>query len=199
MKKYTGKTVEEILNKACEEQGVVLEDLMYSVIEETKSLFSKKAVVEVYEVSDVIEFASNYLVNGIKSMGFEATVVPTLKDDIIHLTINSDRNPILIGKNGKSLQALNELTRLAVANTFKKRFRILLDINGYKDEKYNRIVMMAKRIAHEVQKTRITATLDPMPADERRMVHNGLTNMPHIKTESIGVGKNRQVTITYID
>lgn len=199
MKKYTGKTVEEILKKACEEQGVVLEELMYSVIEETKSLFSKKAVVEVYEVSDVIEFASNYLVNGIKSMGFEVTVVPTLKDDIIHLTINSDRNPILIGKNGKSLQALNELTRLAVANTFKKRFRILLDINGYKDEKYNRIVMMAKRIAHEVQKTRITATLDPMPADERRMVHNGLTNMPHIKTESIGVGKNRQVTITYID
>lgn len=199
MKKYTGKTVEEILKKACEEQGVVLEELMYSVIEETKSLFSKKAVVEVYEVSDVIEFASNYLVNGIKSMGFEVTVVPTLKDDIIHLTINSDRSPILIGKNGKSLQALNELTRLAVANTFKKRFRILLDINGYKDEKYNRIVMMAKRIAHEVQKTRITATLDPMPADERRMVHNGLTNMPHIKTESIGVGKNRQVTITYID
>ena len=58
---------------------------------------------------------------------------------------------------------------------------------------------MAKRIAHEVQKTKQTATLDPMPADERRVIHNCLTNMPHIKTESTGFGKTRQIQIIYVD
>jgi spoIIIJ-associated protein len=58
---------------------------------------------------------------------------------------------------------------------------------------------MSKRIAHEVQKSHQTATLDPMPADERRMVHNCLTNMPHIKTESTGECKERQVQIIYVD
>ena len=58
---------------------------------------------------------------------------------------------------------------------------------------------MARRIAHEVQKTHQDATLDPMPADERRIVHNALTNMPNIKTESSGFGKNRQVNIIYVD
>ena len=99
----------------------------------------------------------------------------------------------------KDLQALNELTRIAISNHFKHRYRVLLDINGYKDDKYDRIAKMARRIAHEVQKTHQDATLDPMPADERRIVHNALTNMPNIKTESSGFGKNRQVNIIYVD
>ena len=58
---------------------------------------------------------------------------------------------------------------------------------------------MSRRIAHEVQKTHVTVTLDPMPADERRIIHNTLTNMPHIKTESTGSGKQRQIQIIYVD
>ena len=58
---------------------------------------------------------------------------------------------------------------------------------------------MAKRVAHDVQKTKATATLDPMPADERRMIHNALSTMPHIRTESVGEGKHRQITIRYVE
>ena len=117
---------------------------------------------------------------------------------IIYTTRESHKG-IIIGKNGSTLQALNELTRIAISNHFKHRYRVLLDINGYKDDKYDRIAKMARRIAHEVQKTHQDATLDPMPADERRIVHNALTNMPNIKTESSGFGKNRQVNIIYVD
>ena len=58
---------------------------------------------------------------------------------------------------------------------------------------------MARRIAHEVQKTKVTAVLDPMPADERRVIHNTLTNMPNIKTESKGFGKQRQIQIIFVE
>lgn len=193
--KYEGRTLEEALDIASKEEYVNKEDLVYSVVSNSED----KVEIEVYTIVDVIEYAQSYLKNSIEALGIGCKVNPSLKDDIICLTIDSDRNPLLIGKNGSTLQALNELTRIAISNHFKHRYRVLLDINGYKDDKYDRIAKMARRIAHEVQKTHQDATLDPMPADERRIVHNALTNMPNIKTESSGFGKNRQVNIIYVD
>ncbi|MDD6302906.1 MAG: KH domain-containing protein [Bacillales bacterium] len=193
--RYTGKTLEEVIEKAAKEEYVSKEDLVYEVV----SNLEETVEIEVYTIVDVIEYAQEYLKSSIEALGLECKVIPSIKDDIIHLKIDSDHNSILIGKNGKTLQALNELTRIAISNHFKHRYRILLDINGYKDDKYDRLVKMSRRIAHEVQKTHQTVTLDPMPADERRMIHNALTNMPHIKTESTGAGKSRQIQIIYID
>ena len=58
---------------------------------------------------------------------------------------------------------------------------------------------MARKLAKDVQKTKTTYTFDPMPADERRAIHNACSNMSHIKTESIGEGKTRQVQIIYVE
>ena len=199
MKTYTAKTVEEALLKASEAEGIAVEDLCYEVIEEKRGLFSKKAEIAVFDITDAINYGKEYLQGIIKSFGLTAEIEEKYEDGIIRLTINSDHNSVLIGKNGKTLQSLNELTRIAVSNHFKHRYRILIDINGYKDDKYDRLAKMCRRIAHEVQKTHVTVTLDPMPADERRIIHNTLTNMPHIKTESTGSGKQRQIQIIYVD
>jgi spoIIIJ-associated protein len=114
------------------------------------------------------------------------------------MTLDTNHNSILIGKNGRTLQALNELVRLATSNHFKKRFRILLDINEYKDNKYDKVTAIARRVARDVVKTKIDVTLEPMPADERRVVHNALTGMPNIKTESVGEGHRRAICIRYV-
>ena len=199
MKIYTGKTVEEALALAAEEQGVAVDDLIYAVSDKKKGIFGKKLMVEVYDLSDVVRFAEDYVLNVIDNLGIESTLHTVLDNDIIRITIDSTHNPILIGKNGKTLQALNELTKLAVSNHFKKRFRILLDINGYKDEKYFRLKKMARKLAHEVQKTKTTYTFEAMPADERRIIHNACSGMPNIRTESTGEGTHRQVQIIYVD
>ncbi|MFA5421372.1 MAG: RNA-binding cell elongation regulator Jag/EloR [Bacilli bacterium] len=198
MKKYQAKTVEEAVNLAAQELGILPSDVNFAIQEEKKGLF-KKVTIEVYELSDAIEFSEKYIKDVTDALGIQSETTTTLKDDIIHISINSDHNPILIGKNGNTLQALNELTRLAVSSKFKKRFRILLDINDYKDGKYSRVAFTARRAAKEVQKTRMDATLDPMPADERRVVHNALANFSHIKTESAGEGHHRAVVIKYVD
>ena len=72
-------------------------------------------------------------------------------------------------------------------------------LNGYKDSKYSRLVRMARRLGHDVQRTKTTYTFDPMPADERRAIHNALNNMPNVRTESIGEGAQRQVQIIYVE
>jgi len=197
MKKYQAKTIEEAVNLAAQELGILPNDVNFAVQEEKKGLF-KKVTIEVYETSDAIEFAEKYIKEVTNALGIESETTASLKDDIIHISINSDHNPILIGKNGKTLQALNELTRLAVSSKFKKRFRILLDINDYKDGKYSRVAFAARRAAKEVQKTKMDAMLEPMPADERRVVHNALSNFSHIKTESAGEGYHRAVVFKYI-
>ena len=199
MKIYTGKTVEEALELAAEEQGVAVDELIYSVSDKKKGIFGKKLIVEVYDFSDIVRFAEDYVLNVIDNLGIESTLHTVLDNDIIRITIDSTHNPILIGKNGKTLQALNELTKLAVSNHFKKRFRILLDINGYKDEKYFRLKKLARKLAHEVQKTKTTYTFEAMPADERRIIHNACSGMPNIRTESTGEGTHRQVQIIYVD
>ncbi|HML99959.1 MAG TPA: RNA-binding cell elongation regulator Jag/EloR [Bacilli bacterium] len=200
MKTFSAKTVDEAISLALLDLGgQSVEDIIYEVIEEKKGLFSKKATIRVYEVSDIIEFATEYLKKVIESFEITPTFTPTLKDDIVRITIDSNHNSILIGKNGRTLQALNELVKLATSTKFKKRIRILLDINDYKDGKYHKIISIAKRTAREVQKTHTDATLEAMPADERRIVHNTLGKMPHIKTESVGNGHHRQVMIKYID
>jgi spoIIIJ-associated protein len=198
MTTYTAKTLEDVLAQAEKELNIPANDLSYKIVDEKTGIFSRKLVVEVYEVSDAIAFAEAYLIKTISQMGIDVTAKTTLKDDIINITINSSRNPILIGKNGITLQALNELVRLATSSKFKKRFRILLDVNDYKEAKYDKVVAIAKRIARDVTRTKVDVTLDPMPADERRMVHGALTGMPNIKTESVGEGHHRAICIRYI-
>ncbi len=199
MKFYQGKTVEEALEIASKELGQPVESIIYLVEDKKVGLFAKKFVIDVYELSDIITYAEDYILGVIDSFGIESTVKTTLDDDIIHITIDSTHNPILIGNNGKTLQALNELTKVAVNNHFHHRFRILLDINGYKDKKYYKLQKMARRLAHEVQNTKTTYTFEAMPADERRAIHNACNGMDHIKTESTGEGNHRKVRIIYVD
>lgn len=200
MKEYTAKTVEEAVRLASEELGIDEDELIFSVTEEKKGLISKKACITVYEFSDAIEFAETYVKNVVESLGVGAATVKTsLEDDIIHIQVDTEHNPVLIGKNGVTLQALNEIARLAVSGKFRRRFRILLDIGDYKSSKYSRVAFIARKTAKEVQKTKVDVTLDPMPSDERRIVHSALAEFSHIKTESQGEGHRRAVTIKYVD
>lgn len=199
MNRYTAKTLNDVLALASEKEGCTIEELNYQVIEEKKGLFVKKVVIETYGVSDVISFAKDYLLTIISNYELEGTVTEKYENNIIHLTIDTNHNSILIGKNGKTLQALNDVCRYAVASKFKRHYRILLDINEYKNEKYAKLSRIAKRVAKEVLHTKQTVHLDPMPADERRIVHNTLTKFKNISTQSEGSGNRRHIVISYKD
>lgn len=162
MQRYTAKTLEDAIKEAAEKEYCTIEEIDYLLVSQTE----EETTIDVYTIMDVIEYAKDYVQKSIEALGFDNKVNPSLNEGIINLKIDSDRNSIIIGKNGKSLQALNELTKLAVNNHFKKRFRVLLDVNGYKHDKYGKLVSIARRLAHEVQKTHTDVVLDPMPADE---------------------------------
>lgn len=200
MKKFVAKTIEEALDLATLDFGINnSDDLIYEILEEKKGLFKRSVTIQVYEYSDLIEYAIDYLKKVILAFEIAPEFAPTINEDIIHIEISTNHNSILIGKNGRTLQALNELVKLALSVRFKKRIRVLLDINDYKSEKYTKVISIAKRAAKEVQRTKVDALLDPMPADERRVIHNALSHFNNIKTESSGAGHHRQIAIKYVE
>ena len=200
MKTFLGKTKEEALQKAATELNVPVENIYVDSVVENKGLFGRIKNVEVscYTDAMVVDFVVNYLKNIIESMGIEVSLTPSYTEGLIRIKLKTNHNSILIGKDGETLQALNEVCRSAANATYKKRIRVLLDINDYKQEKYSKLVSIAKKEAVKVSKTKITASLSPMSADERRAVHNALVSFKHIKTVSVGEGKNRHITIEYV-
>lgn len=200
MRTFTAKTIEEALELAVGELGVEsASELVYKVVEEKKGLFKKVATIEVIEPIDEANYAVEYLTTVIKAFDINPTITAEIKEGMIFIDVDSDHNSILIGKNGRTLQALTEITKLAAAVRFEKRVHLLVDVNNYKEGRYRKVVSMAKNVAKEVQRTKVEAKLDPMPADERRRVHNALTKFSNIKTESVGNGHRRQIIIKYVD
>ena len=147
MKLYTAKTLEECLATASEELETPVEDIIYTVVEEKKGIFSKKVTISVEEISDVIEFTENYIKDVCHALGLDASLKTFYRDNIIKVLIETNRNAVLIGNNGVSLQSLNELTKLAVSTKFKRKFKILLDIGNYKEKKYRSVIFVAKKAA----------------------------------------------------
>ena len=199
MKLYTAKTLEECLATASEELETSVEDIIYTVVEEKKGIFSKKVTISVEEISDVIEFTENYIKDVCHALGLDASLKTFYRDNIIKVLIETNRNAVLIGNNGVSLQSLNELTKLAVSTKFKRKFKILLDIGNYKEKKYRSVIFVAKKVAKEVLSTHVDVKLNPMTPDERKKVHNVLSSWKHIKTESVGDGKERAIVIKYTE
>ena len=191
MKTYTAKTVEDAVNKACLDLGVTVDQLNYEVTLETKGLFSKKAEIACWTVEMVQEYIESFIRKSSTDMEFEVGT--------ISCNINTSNNSILIGKAGVILRAINLIVKNAVSTTFKKRLEVSVDINGYKEERYKKVASMARRFGKTVLRTKADLKLDPMPADERKVMHQEIAKMDHLKTESKGEGKNRYMTISYVD
>ena len=186
MKTYTGKTVDDAVSKACLDLGVTIDQLNYEVTLETKGLFSKKAEIACWTVEMVQEYIENLIRKILTDMQFEVETVSYVQDGRIYCNINTSNNSILIGKAGVILRAIN----LIIKN---------VDINGYKEERYKKVASMARKFGKTVLRTKADLKLDPMPADERKVMHQEIAKMDHLKTESKGEGKNRYMTISYVD
>lgn len=199
MKSYTAKTLDDLLRNAASDKGVAQDELTYYVTEERKGLLGLGGSVtaDVYCLKDVKEFIFDYLGNFFTNLNLEIEIEIFQTGDAFKVMLNAENNAILIGKNGQTLQSINTVVKSAANSAFKRRFQILVDINNYKESRYEKITAMAKRIAKTVQRTKVTATLDPMPNDERKAIHQALTDIPHIKTESEGDGNSRHLKIMY--
>lgn len=198
-KRYTEKTLEEALKSAARDKGVSVEELHYNVLEEKSGFLGvgRSVEIEAYCEKDVENFIVSYIQQYFDNSQQDGQVDIENDNGFYRITVNTSNNAILIGKAGKTLQAFNRLVKAAASAEFKKRVGLLIDVNGYKEDRYEKITKMAIRVAKDVRRTKIDATLDPMPADERKAIHNALANMEDITTQSTGEGATRRLQILY--
>jgi spoIIIJ-associated protein len=102
---------------------------------------------------------------------------------------------ILIGRRGEVLSALQYITRLIVSREVEQWVNVVVDIERYKQRRANSLEQLAQRIAERVANTKQPVALEPMPPNERRVIHVALHDHPSVTTQSVGKGDNRKVTI----
>lgn len=197
MKKYTyqAKTYEEAKNIAMAELMEQENNLYIKEIENTNKLFNKKSVIEVIKKDDVIEHIKELIKGIITDMGLSVNMEVKKREDSLTITIYSDNNAVLIGKNAKTLDALNIIVKQSVYNAIGENYKCIIDIGEYKQKREWNLEKMAKQLAREVARTGVEAKLDPMNSYERRIIHNTLTNNKKVYTESEGEEPNRFVVI----
>ena len=201
MKNYQAKTLEEILEQAAEDYGCDTSSLLYNVLEEKDGILGigKSITAEVFTMDDVKEFLFDYMGDFFTGIDLDLECAIEEKDNAFIVNLNADNNAVLIGKMGKTLSAFNTVIKAAVNAKFKKRIDILIDVNHYKSDRYYKLRGMAKRIGKQVQRDHVKVALDPMPNDERKVIHKALNEWHNIKTESEGEGSNRHVCISYVE
>lgn len=193
--RFVGKTYEEAINKAKIELQELEENLIINVIDEKKSLLSKKCEIEVIEKREIKNFIREKLVNILREMGYQAEVEIQVKQDIPTYRIYSNNDSLLIGKGGKNLEALQIVLRQIVNTETGVNYKFFLDASDYKEKNEHHLEVLARRLAREVATTKIEVKMDSMNSYERRIVHNVLTNNKKVYTESVGEEPNRCVVI----
>ena len=197
MKTYTfeGKTYEEAVSKALEELKTTEENLTIKILESKQGLLKKQVKIEVIDINDAIDYLKESVKEITELMNIKVNLEVRRREDTITITLFSDNNSILIGKNGKNLQAFQNIIRQIVPNTINEKYKIIIDIENYKEKRLITIERLAKKVAREVKNTKVAANLDPMNSYERRIVHSVLTNNKYVFTESEGEEPNRYVVI----
>jgi spoIIIJ-associated protein len=112
------------------------------------------------------------------------------------LDISGEDLGILIGRRGNTLASLQFLVNLMVSRRTKARTAFGIDVEGYRRRREDSLKGLALRMADRVKSTGQSVTLEPMPPNERRIVHLALAKDPNVITVSIGEGENRKVAIT---
>ena len=190
------KTFEEALEKALVKLNANQSEVVYKKEEMTGKLFKSSSVkVTVATKREILNQIKAYLKQLVEGLGLKIELESNIREDSYNIKMFSDNNPILIGKNGQTLKALETLIKQKLLKDWKIYFKINLDVEDYKEKRIDYLEKLAVRTAREVRSTKIDATLENMNSYERRIINNKLTYFKGIITTSEGDQPNRHIII----
>ncbi len=154
------------------------------------------------EDAEAVRAAHDTVVELVQRLGLEAQVTaewgekdPKARIRPLLVDVQGDDLGILIGRGGETLTALQYISRLIVAKELQKPVAVVIDIEGYRARREEQLGRLAQKMAAQAAELDQTMELEPMPPNERRIIHVALRDNPAVTTESIGEGSSRKVTI----
>jgi spoIIIJ-associated protein len=209
----SAKTVEEAIEKALEELGLERSQVEVEVVSEGRAgilgIGGEEAHVVVRPKAEAplegeeVQYAVEVLETLLSLLKVDATVrvrEPETPGDGVGLVravldVSGEDLGILIGRRGDTLASVQYLVNLIVSRKSKTRIAFGVDVEGYRRRREESLKNLALRMAERVRNTGQTITLEPMPPNERRIVHLALAKDTSVITESVGEGENRKVAI----
>ncbi|HXF60408.1 MAG TPA: R3H domain-containing nucleic acid-binding protein, partial [Caldilineaceae bacterium] len=138
----------------------------------------------------------------VRLMGFDAQITASWQapddpggDRYLLLDIHGPDVSPLIGRRGETLASIQYLVRLMVNQRLKQWKNIVVDVEHYKERRVAQLTQLALRMAEQVTQSGRAVSLEPMPPNERRIVHLALRDHPTVYTQSSGEGDRRKVHI----
>ena len=119
----------------------------------------------------------------------------TSEEEKLVCDITSEESSFLIGQHGVNLESLEHLLRVIVRKRTQEKVKFIVDVNGYRQEKSESVIRLAREMAGEAVGERRAVILRPMSPYERRLVHMELAENSLVETESVGEGENRKIVI----
>ncbi len=192
---YEAKNYEEAVGKALTDLNTTEENLLIKILEEKNTLLKKIVKIEVVKYSDITSYLKDITTKILKEMGLTTNLEIKKRENHIDIKIFSDNNAILIGKNGKNINALQIILRQIINTQVSNQILLTVDVENYREKRNKNLEFLAKKIAQEVSRTQVETKLDNMNSYERRIIHNTLSDNKYVYTESIGEEPNRCVVI----
>jgi spoIIIJ-associated protein len=211
----TAKTVEEATKKARAIFNLDLDKLEITVISEGRSgilgLGSADAKISVKArqsetpvPEDELGEAKQVVQELLDKVGVKATLNVYAPQEA--LDEDGEANPVvfnltgddmgaMIGRRGQTIDAFQYLVRLILTRKTHSRIPIMIDVENYKQRRFEDLKTMALNVADQVKSRKSSVRLEPMTAYERRIIHMTLANDPDVLTESTGEGESRKVVV----
>lgn len=196
---YVGSSLHEIEELAVKELAISKDDLYFDVLSD-ESISRDEIQVHVMVDANPVKKGKDYLERFLKEADINGYVERKMRDNVVEYIITTDNaNGVLIGKNAKTLSAIQQMTSLVVNQYFNRETEsgliVKVDIGDYRKKRDENLEKMATRIARDVAKSKIPAKLQYMNAYERKVVHNKLSSWRDVTTHSEGEEPQRYLII----
>lgn len=153
--------------------------------------------------ADFIKKTIETLLGKLKANAVFEGAIPLHGGEMIKFSIKTPEPDVLIGRDGKTLMALNHVVKKIFEaesiNQGWKPVNFIVDVNNYQEKKIEEIQNKANIIAERARFFKNNVEMSPMNPYERMITHSIFTHTPDIQTESIGRGRERRVVVKYID
>ena len=192
-------SVENAVEKALTHFGCTRAEVSVEIVEAPSSgflgLFRNKAKVRV-RLTDRSYIAAFVCRNILKKSGFSATASVSICGDQCDIDITGHDMPRIIGRKGQTLEALQYLTVALTDRLTADRSSFVLDCDNYRQKRKTFISRLAQRLASQVHRTGKPATVQPLPPQERRIMHVTLQHNESLDVKSLGQGFERKMVIS---
>lgn len=194
---FEAKTLKEAKQYAAKELQANIDNIQIEVIKEKKGFLGIGGITTFQATTEInlLEEGKKYLESILNGLDVEYQMEARTANDELNYSIESQDNPLLIGREGRCLDALLTLLKVYINKISQEKKIITLDIGGYRANRKRQLEVLATKTAKEVARTRIEVKLKPMNAFERKIIHEKLSEWRDVYTESEGEGENRCLVI----